>query len=81
MSRRLQLWLPDQELSEIERLARLERISVAEWVCRALREARLQEPVRDLESKIKAVREAASHAFPTADIEQMLEEIGRGYRG
>ena len=46
-----------------------------------MREARLQKPVRDAESKVKAVREAVAHSFPTADIEQMLDEIERGYRG
>ena len=30
-------------------------------------------------SKLKAIRHAAKHSFPTADIEQMLREIGDGY--
>ena len=31
------------------------------------------------EAKLKAVRKATEYAFPTADIEQMLAEIERGY--
>ena len=43
---------------------------------RALAETRVQ---YDVEAKLEAVREAAKHQFPTADIEQMLAEIGMGY--
>jgi len=32
------------------------------------------------ESKLKAVRRAAEYSFPTADVEQMLAEIERGYQ-
>jgi Domain of unknown function (DUF4288) len=31
------------------------------------------------ETKLNAVRRAAQYAFPTADVEQMLNEIERGY--
>ena len=31
------------------------------------------------EAKLKALREAAQYFFPTADIDQMLQEIERGY--
>jgi len=37
-------------------------------------------PATDAETKLKAVRAAVAFAFPTADIETMLEEIERGYR-
>ncbi len=80
MSKRLQVLVPDQEMSEIQRLARRERISVGEWVRRALREARMQKPVRAPEAKLAAVRQSAKYSFPTADVDQMLEEIERGYR-
>jgi hypothetical protein len=80
MSKRLQVLLPDDEMSDIQRLARRERITVGDWVRRALREARARKPVNDPETKLKAVRRAAECAFPTADIEQMLDEIERGYR-
>lgn len=81
MSKRLQVLVPDREMLEIQRLARSERITVGEWVRRTLREARLRKPATDPETKLKAVRRAAEFAFQTADIQQMLNEIERGYEG
>jgi hypothetical protein len=79
MSKRLQVLLPDQEMSDIQRLAKREGLTVGEWVRRALREARTIRPASDPETKLKAVRRAAKYAFPVADIERMLNEIERGY--
>lgn len=79
MSKRLQVLIPDREMLEIQRLARSEHIPVGEWVRRALREARMRKPITDTETKLKAVRKAAGFVFPTADIQQMLNEIERGY--
>ncbi len=73
--------IPDSEMSDIQRLARRERLTVGEWVRRTLREARANRPVNDPETKLKAVRHSAKYSFPTADIEQMLSEIDRGYEG
>ena len=80
MSKRLQVLLPDREMSDIQRLAEREHLSVGEWVRRALREARTSRPVMESEAKLKAVRRAAQHSFPTSDVEQMLSEIERGYQ-
>lgn len=79
MSRRLQVLLDDAELREIQRLARAQRLTVAEWVRQALRAARRRQPSGDVQKKLAAIRAAARHEFPTADIEQMLAEIARGY--
>jgi hypothetical protein len=73
--------LPDPELSDIQRLAKLERLTVGEWVRRALRDARASKPAIDPETKLNAVRRGAKYSFPTAGIEQMLSEIERGYQG
>jgi hypothetical protein len=67
-------------MSEIQRLAKREHLTVGEWVRRALRNAREQKPVNDPETKLKAVRRAAEFSFPTADIDQMLKEIEAGYQ-
>ena len=80
MSKRLQVLLPDAEMEEIRRLARREQIAVGEWVRRVLREARSKRPVQEPQAKLKAVRKAAEYSFPTAEIEQMLAEIERGYQ-
>ena len=81
MSKRLQVLLPDPEMLDIQRLAKRERLTVGEWVRRALRDARASRPAIEPETKLKAVRRAAKYSFPTADIEQMLSEIERGYQG
>ncbi|HEX7050835.1 MAG TPA: hypothetical protein VF188_11575 [Longimicrobiales bacterium] len=79
MSKRLQVLLDEAEFDEIRETARRHRMTVAEWVRRTLREAMREEPMRDVTRKLDAVRLAARHEFPTADIERMLAEIERGY--
>ena len=81
MSKRLQVMLPDPEMSEIRRLAKREHLTVREWVRRALLEARESRPVNDPETKLRAVRSGARYSFPTADMDQMLSEIEEGYQG
>jgi hypothetical protein len=81
MSKRLQVLLDDKELREIQQLARLQRMTVAEWVRQALRAARRREPLGDPGKKLEIVRAAIRHSFPTADIDQMLLEMQRGTRG
>lgn len=73
--------LEEAELLEIQETARRNGMTVAEWVRRSLREARKEGPVRDTLRKLEVVRAAVRHEFPTANIEEMLEEIERGYVG
>ena len=80
MSKRLQVLLEEPEFREIQRAARAERMTVAEWVRQALRSARREVPSRDPERKLAAIRAAARHSFPAPDIARMLEEIESGYR-
>jgi hypothetical protein len=72
--------LPDQEMADLQRLAKHDGLTVGEWVRRALRDARASRPVIDPETKLKAVRRGARYSFPTADVEQMINEIERGYQ-
>lgn len=81
MSKRLQVLLDEAELRDVQRLARAQRMSVAEWVRGALRAALRREPLGDAAKKLAVVRAAARHTFPSADIDQMLGEIERGYLG
>jgi hypothetical protein len=81
MSKRLQVLLDEAELRDIQRLARAQRMSVAEWVRGALRAARRREPLGDVGKKLEVVRSAARHAFPTGDIDAVLGEIELGYTG
>lgn len=79
MSKRLQVLLAEAEFREIQRIARAQRVTVAEWVRQTLRAARQREPVEDIGTKIAVIRAATRHAFPTGDIGQILAEIERGY--
>lgn len=79
MSKRLQVLLDEAELRAIRRLARRERSTVADWVRRAIRAARQAEGAAGAGRKLDALRAALRHRFPTADIDQMLAEIERGY--
>ena len=79
MSKRLQVLLDETEWREIQRTARAQRMTVAEWVRGALRATRRREPLGDTTKKLEIVRAAARHSFPTADMPQMLAEIERGY--
>lgn len=79
MTTRLQVLLQDAEIAEIRRVAKAQRMSVAEWVRQALRRARMEDAYADPRPRLAAVREASAHSFPTGDIEQMNSEISRGY--
>jgi hypothetical protein len=79
VSKRLQVLLPDTEMKEIRQIARRHQLTVGEWVRRALRTARREEPTKDPAAKLRAVREAVQHSFPAPDIRTMLDEIERGY--
>ena len=81
MSKRLQVLLDDAELREIQRIARRQRLTVAEWVRQTLRAARRRAPGGDAAKKLEAVRAAVRHSFPTAEIDEMLADIERGYTG
>jgi len=81
MSKRLQVVLDDAEWREIRRAASREQTTVSEWARRHLRAARRAQAAGDPGKKLAAIRAASRHAHPTADIDQMLAEIERGYTG
>jgi hypothetical protein len=79
MAKRLQVIVQDPEYRDIQRAARLRRMTVAEWVRQAMVLARRSEPGREVTAKLDVIRAAARMEFPAGDIGQMLEEIERGY--
>ena len=79
MTKRLQVLLDDEELREIQALARRRRQTTAAFVRDALRAARSAAEYALPEAKLRAVREAAAHTYPSGDIEDLLAEIERGY--
>ena len=68
-------------MAEIQKLANSERLSVGEWVRRALREARSHRSPVEPQLKLRSLHEAVEYSFPTADIDQMLAEIEPRYEG
>ena len=81
MHKRMQVLIEDAEYRRIRRIARSRAMTLAEWVRQALRAACREEPLGARDKKLAVVREAATHEYPTADIEQMLSEIESGYGG
>lgn len=79
MSKRRQVRLDEAELTEIQKLARRNHMTTAEWVRRTLRAARRATTGLEPKKKLQVVRAAAKHQFPTADVTQMLAEIEGGY--
>jgi hypothetical protein len=79
MSKRLQVLLDDKEFESIRQVASREGMTVSEWVRQKLRAAQRAQGSGDQARKLAVVHAAARHSFPTGDIDQMLEEIERGY--
>jgi len=79
MTKRLQVLMDDDELRSIQRLAREERVTTAEWVRQRLREAHEQRTRPDTERKLAVIRAASRYQAPAPAIEQLNAEIEQGY--
>jgi len=79
MTKRLQVLLDDDELAEIQRLAKRQRKTTAAWVRDTLRAARATEAYPEPAPKLRAIREAMTYSYPTGDIADLLGDIERGY--
>ena len=79
MSKRVQVVLTDDEFEELQRVARSEGMTVSDLVRRALRQARISRTPVDTDTKLAVLRSAVRHNLPTADIEDVLADIERGY--
>ena len=73
--------LSDREFRTIQRLATLDNLPTAEWVRRRLLEGAVPSARPDTASRLAAIHDAylQTSTVPAPDIEQMLEEIERGY--
>ncbi len=78
MTKRLQVLFDDEEYRDLQRTAREDRMTVAEWVRQALRQVR-RSRYQSVDAKLRAIAETRRHQFPTADIDVMLDEIEEGY--
>jgi len=81
MSTRLQVILNDGEAAAFRAAAEREGLTLSEWVRQSMREASRRQVSGRTEDRLAAIRAAVDYAFPTADVETMLEEIERGYAG
>ena len=77
VAKRLQVLVAEEEYAEIQGAANMCRMTVAEWVRQALREAR-SDSRQSYDSKLRAIAVASQHSFPTSDVDDMLREIGAG---
>ena len=71
--------MSETELDAVRAAARERGLTVSEWVRETLRDARSKVAGGDAERKLAAIRAADRHGYPTADIDQMLADIERGY--
>ena len=79
MAKRLQVLLDEEELSEIQAVARRQRMTTSEWVRQVLRKAWSEHP-GSVDAKLHAIADASRHRFPTADIDDMIREIEAGQK-
>lgn len=71
--------MEDEELEEIRDAARRRGMTVSEWVRSVLRAARRDASTGDADRKLAAIRAGSRCSYPTADIDEMLAEVDRGY--
>ena len=75
----MQVLISEEELATLKRVAKARGLTLAAWVREVLRRASEEEPLREREKKMDAVRIAYNCGFPTSDIKQMVAEIEQGY--
>ena len=82
MSKRLQNILDERELRDIRRAATRAGQTVSEWARQAMR-ARARDDGSDADParKLAVIQSAATHAYPTAEIDEMLAQVEAGYAG
>ena len=80
MSKRLQVLIEPREYLTFRRIAREAGVSLGEWVRLALRRSAERASPRPAEEKLRRLRTASRHAFPSGDIDTMLQQIEQGYR-
>ena len=81
MTKRLQVVLAEEEFELIQRQAERERMTTAEWVRHRLREGIAEGSRPNTAARLETLRTAYRHESPapSPSIDQMLEQIERGY--
>jgi hypothetical protein len=79
VSKHLKVVLDDNAYRALKQAAKRRGLTLSEWVRRSLSDTCAREATVDPGMKLSAVRAAVQHRFPTADIDQMIREIERGF--
>ncbi len=79
MLKRLQVLLDAAEHRLLQRAAKAKHLTTAEYVRQMLREGTRQQSLVDPKRKMASLKKSVTYDFPTADVDQMLAEIERGY--
>ena len=80
MSKRLQVILAERELRDARRAADQAGQTLSEWVRQAMRAyARATRSAGSAARKLAVIQSAATHSYPTAEIDEMLAQIESGY--
>ena len=81
MSKRLQVVVKDEELESFTRAASTLGLTLSEWVRQELRRAERDICCDDVERKLAVLEQMVNYPDPppSPDIDQMNEEIERGY--
>ena len=77
----MQVLIEEDEYERFQQAAGDKGLTLAEWVRQVLRRAAREQPGRSADRKLAAIRLAARHGFPTGDVEQVLDEVRRGFAG
>ena len=75
----MQVLLDPAEARQMRRVARLQGMTLSEWVRQTLRAACRRLPGSSAAQKTSRLRASLGHAFPVSDIETMLSEIAQGH--
>ncbi|TVQ29020.1 MAG: ribbon-helix-helix protein, CopG family [Spirochaetaceae bacterium] len=79
MSVRLQVLLDKEELRRLKELAKREKMTVSDWVRRALRHEMNDRPAAGARRKLDLIRRYARYDFPSGDYDTIAVQIVSGY--
>jgi hypothetical protein len=80
MSKRLQVLVDEKEYKEFGRRAKIEGVSVGEWVRQSLRQSLRNRSGKKPEEKMNEIRGIAEKGdLPSSNIEKMNKEISESY--
>jgi hypothetical protein len=68
----------DSEYEELKARADSDKVSIGEWVRRAIRRSSLESSVGRTDQKLAAIRRALDYQFPTGDIDTINRDIEEG---